>query len=52
MLEPLSKKQEEVFNFLKNQIRKKGYPPTVREICDAVHLSSTSTVHAHLETLE
>ena len=52
MLEPLSKKQEEVFNFLKNQIRKKGYPPTVREICEAVNLSSTSTVHAHLETLE
>ena len=52
MPEPLSIKQEEVFNFLKNQIRKKGYPPTVREICDAVHLSSTSTVHAHLETLE
>jgi len=52
MPEPLSKKQEEVFNFLKNQIRKKGYPPTVREICDAVNLSSTSTVHAHLETLE
>ena len=52
MPEPLSKKQEEVFNFLKNQIRRKGYPPTVREICDAVNLSSTSTVHAHLETLE
>jgi len=51
-MEPLSKKQEEVFNFLKNQIRRKGYPPTVREICDAVNLSSTSTVHAHLETLE
>jgi len=52
MPEPLSKKQEEVFNFLKTQIRRKGYPPTVREICDAVNLSSTSTVHAHLETLE
>ena len=52
MPEPLSKKQEEVFNFLKSQIRRKGYPPTVREICDAVNLSSTSTVHAHLETLE
>jgi len=52
MPEPLSKKQEEVFSFLKKQIRKKGYPPTVREICDAVNLSSTSTVHAHLETLE
>ena len=38
--------------FIKEQILKKGYPPAVREICEAVHLKSTSSVHAHLETLE
>lgn len=48
----LSAKQQKVLDFLKSEIRKNGYPPTVREICDAVGLSSTSTVHAHLETLE
>ncbi|MCL2358011.1 MAG: transcriptional repressor LexA [Defluviitaleaceae bacterium] len=48
----LSAKQQKVLDFLKAEIRKNGYPPTVREICDAVGLSSTSTVHAHLETLE
>ena len=48
----LSAKQQLILNFLKQEIKKNGYPPTVREICDAVGLSSTSTVHAHLETLE
>ncbi len=48
----LTPKQEQIFNFLKSEIRKKGYPPSVREICDAVSLSSTSTVHSHLEALE
>lgn len=48
----LTAKQQVILDFLKVQIRQKGYPPTVREICDAVGLSSTSTVHAHLETLE
>ncbi|MDR1913803.1 MAG: transcriptional repressor LexA [Clostridiales bacterium] len=48
----LSSRQEKVYEFLKSEIRKKGYPPTVREICDAVNLKSTSTVHAHLEILE
>lgn len=52
MPQVLTAKQELVLNFLKSEIRKNGYPPTVREICDAVGLSSTSTVHAHLETLE
>jgi repressor LexA len=52
MPEPLSPKQEQVLNFLKTEIRRKGYPPTVREICDAVSLSSTSTVHSHLDALE
>ena len=41
-----------IFDFLKSEIKQNGYPPTVREICDAVKLNSTSTVHAHLETLE
>jgi repressor LexA len=52
MAEILTSKQKLILDFLKAQIRRKGYPPTVREICEAVGLSSTSTVHAHLETLE
>ena len=48
----LSAKQQMIFDYLKEEVRQKGFPPTVREICDAVGLSSTSTVHAHLETLE
>lgn len=48
----LSVKQQMILDFLKKEIRSKGYPPTVREICDAVGLSSTSTVHSHLESLE
>lgn len=51
-IDDLSKKQFEVLNFIKKEINKKGYPPSVREICDAVHLKSTSTVHGHLERLE
>jgi len=52
MLGTLSAKQQRILDFLKSEIRQHGYPPTVREICDAVGLSSTSTVHSHLETLE
>lgn len=48
----LSKKQQEILDFLKSEIKSKGYPPSVRETCAAVDLSSTSTVHAHLKTLE
>lgn len=48
----LSAKQQLILDFLKQEIKRNGYPPTVREICNAVGLSSTSTVHAHLETLE
>lgn len=48
----LSDKQSEILEFIKSQILEKGYPPAVREICEAVHLKSTSSVHAHLETLE
>ena len=48
----ISSKQQEILDFLKEEILNKGYPPAVREICEAVHLKSTSSVHAHLETLE
>lgn len=48
----ISAKQTEILEFIKTEILKKGYPPAVREICDAVKLKSTSSVHSHLETLE
>jgi len=48
----ISDKQREILEYMKNEILNKGYPPTVRDICEAVHLSSTSSVHAHLEKLE
>ncbi len=48
----LSEKQLKILNFIKDEILGKGYPPAVREICDAVGLKSTSTVHGHLERLE
>ena len=48
----ISKKQQEILEFLKESILNGGYPPAVREICEAVHLKSTSSVHSHLESLE
>ena len=48
----ISNKQREILEYLKSQIINKGYPPAVREICEAVNLKSTSSVHSHLETLE
>lgn len=48
----ITAKQEEILSYIKETILKKGYPPAVREICEAVHLKSTSSVHSHLETLE
>ena len=48
----ITAKQSEILEYIKNQIVNKGYPPSVRDICEAVHLKSTSSVHAHLETLE
>ena len=48
----ISEKQKEILEFMKTEILNKGYPPTVRDICEAVKLSSTSSVHAHLEKLE
>ena len=50
--EKISDKQREILEFIKNEILNRGYPPSVRDICEAVQLKSTSSVHAHLETLE
>lgn len=50
--EKITAKQQEILEYIKEKILKKGYPPAVREICEAVHLKSTSSVHSHLETLE
>ncbi|MDF2883602.1 MAG: repressor LexA [Clostridiaceae bacterium] len=52
MTEPKISKQKEIYDYIKSQIHLKGYPPSVREICSAVGLSSTSTVHGHLARLE
>lgn len=52
MVEHKPKKQQEIYDFIKRQVHDKGYPPSVREICVAVGLSSTSTVHGHLSRLE
>ncbi len=48
----ISTKQREILEYIKQEILNKGYPPAVREICEAVDLKSTSSVHSHLETLE
>ena len=50
--EKITKKQSEILEYIKSQIINKGYPPSVRDICEAVDLKSTSSVHSHLETLE
>lgn len=44
--------QKKILAFIKDELRSKGYPPSVREICDAIGLKSTSTVHGHLARLE
>ena len=49
---PISKRQQLILDYMKAQILERGFPPSVREICDAVSLKSTSSVHAHLEALE
>ena len=48
----ITPKQQEILDYLKNEILSKGYPPSVREICEAVGLKSTSSVFSHLEKLE
>jgi repressor LexA len=51
-VEGLTPRQEQVLEFIRESVRVNGYPPTVREICSALDLSSPSTVHAHLANLE
>lgn len=48
----ISEKQLEILDYIKSEILNRGFPPAVREICEAVNLKSTSSVHSHLETLE
>ena len=48
----ISPKQQEILEYIKSQILERGFPPAVRDICEAVNLRSTSSVHSHLETLE
>ena len=52
MKKELTKKQQQIYDYIKDSIRQKGYPPSVREICKATDLSSTSSVHAHLKVLD
>ena len=52
MSQPTEKRQIAVLRYIYNHVNEQGYPPTVREICQAVDLSSTSTVHGHLARLE
>ena len=48
----ITAKQQQILDYIKDEILKRGYPPTVREIGETVNLKSTSSVHSHLETLE
>ncbi len=48
----ITQKQQEILEYIKSEILNRGFPPAVREICEAVNLKSTSSVHSHLETLE
>ncbi|MGE6259232.1 transcriptional repressor LexA [Heyndrickxia sporothermodurans] len=48
----LSKRQQDILDFIKQEVKSKGYPPSVREIGEAVGLASSSTVHGHLSRLE
>ncbi|GLC87248.1 transcriptional repressor LexA [Lysinibacillus piscis] len=51
-MKKVSKRQEDILAFIKDEVRTKGYPPSVREIGEAVGLASSSTVHGHLARLE
>ncbi|MDI6799234.1 MAG: transcriptional repressor LexA [Actinomycetota bacterium] len=48
----LTERQNQILNYILNEVAAKGFPPSVREICEATGLSSTSTVHSHLKSLE
>lgn len=50
-MKPVKNKQLAVLNYIHKAVTEHGYPPTVREICSAVGLSSTSTVHGHINRL-
>ena len=52
MFKDLNKRQQDILEFIQRNIQRKGYPPSVREIGEAVGLSSSSTVHGHLNQLE
>lgn len=52
MKELLTARQKDVFDYMRNYISENGYAPSVREVCDALNLKSTSTAHAHLSQLE
>lgn len=52
MMTKLSKRQQDILDFIKQEVKSKGYPPSVREIGEAVGLASSSTVHGHLSRLE
>lgn len=52
MVYDISEQQKKILDYIKNEVKIKGYPPSVREICVAVGLKSTSTVHGHLSKLE
>src|SRR5699024_2069330 len=51
-MKKLSKRQQKILDFIKEEVDKKGYPPSVREIAEAVGLASSSTVHGHLSRME
>ncbi len=51
-MKKLTSRQREILNFINEEVMHKNYPPSVREICQAMGLSSSSTVHAHLKALE
>ncbi|PKR78707.1 repressor LexA [Halalkalibacillus sediminis] len=51
-MKKLSKRQKQIFEFINDEVKAKGYPPSVREIAEAVGLASSSTVHGHLARLE
>lgn len=51
-MKKLTKRQQAIIDFIKNEVDEKGYPPSVREIAKAVNLASSSTVHGHLNRLE
>jgi len=51
-MEPLKERERKILKYMKDEIKKKGYPPTVREMCTALGIKSTSTTHKDLENLE